>query len=71
MRFHVIAPSSPAQTTLGVTMSCTTNPLLTAFATAVLPRKTAAKLKVADQMTAANGLSTRVPTIVAMAFAES
>ena len=31
----------------------------------------AAKLNVAAQMTAANGLSTRVPTIVAIAFAES
>src|ERR1035437_4251926 len=71
MRFQVIAPSSPAQITLGVTMLCTTNPLLTAFATAVLPRKTAAKLNVAAQMTAAKGFSTRVPTIVAIALGES
>src|ERR1035437_11071362 len=53
MRFQVIAPSSPARITLGVTISCTTNPLLTALATAVLPRKTAAQLNVAAQMTAA------------------
>ena len=31
----------------------------------------AAKLKMAAQMTAASGLRTRVPTIVAMEFAES
>ena len=71
MMFHVMAPTSPAQITFGVTMFCTTNPLLTAFATAVLPRKTAAKLNVAAHTTAASGLSTRVPTIVAIAFAES
>src|SRR5208282_2059432 len=71
MRFQAIAPSSAAQITLGVTTLCSTNPLLTAFATAVLPMNTAAKLNVAAHTTAAMGLSTRVPTIVAMAFAES
>ena len=70
-RFQMIAPSRPAQMTHGSTKLCTTKPLLTAFATAVLPKNAAAKLKNAAQRTAATGLSTRVPTIVAMEFAES
>src|SRR6478609_7809750 len=56
MMFQTIAPSSPPPT---------------AFATATLPVNSAAKLKVAAQNTAASGLRTRVPTIVAMEFAES
>src|ERR1044071_3910974 len=43
----------------------------TAFATATPPVKRAAKLKNAAHSTAAKGLSTRVPTIVAIEFAES
>ena len=43
----------------------------TALATATLPVNSAAKLKVAAQNTAASGLRTRVPTIVAIEFAES
>ena len=41
------------------------------MATAPVPMKIAEKLNTAAQMTAANGLSTRVPTMVAMEFAES
>lgn len=66
-----MAPSSPAAITLGVTTSGTTKPLLTALATAVPTRSAAAKLKVAAHTTAANGDSTRVPTMVAIEFAES
>jgi len=46
-------------------------PLPTVLATAVPITKSAAKLQVAAQSTAANGLSTRVPTMVAMELAES
>jgi hypothetical protein len=41
------------------------------LATLVSKMKRAAKLNVAAQTTAVKGLSTRVPTIVAMEFAES
>lgn len=41
------------------------------MATASDPVNAAAKLNTAAHMTAANGLSTRVPTIVAIEFAES
>ena len=57
--------------TFGVTMLCSIIPLPIAFATASDPVNAAAKLNVAAQNTAANGLSTRVPTIVAIEFAES
>src|SRR4051812_11153837 len=52
-------------------MLCSIIPRPTAWATAMPPVNSAAKLKVAAQSTAARGLSTRVPTIVAMEFAES
>ena len=42
-----------------------------ALATASAPVKAAAKLNTAAQITAASGLRTRVPTIVAIEFAES
>lgn len=46
-------------------------PLPSVFATAVPTTKSAAKLKNAAQNTAFTGLSTRVPTTVAIEFAES
>src|SRR3954468_3327945 len=57
--------------TCGSTMLCSIIPPPTAFATATLPVNSARKLNVAAQNTAASGLRTRVPTIVAMEFAES
>src|SRR5690349_3435693 len=71
MTFHAIAPSRPARITFGFTMLCSIIPPPTALATAREPVKAAAKLNTAAQMTAASGLNTRVPTIVAMEFAES
>src|SRR5690348_10469481 len=52
-------------------MLCSTIPPPTALATATPPVNNAAKLKNAAQPTAARGLRTRVPTMVAMEFAES
>jgi hypothetical protein len=46
-------------------------PFWIAFATSSPAVNAAVKLKNAAQMTAASGLKTRVPTIVAMEFAES
>src|SRR6476659_6906115 len=71
MTFQPIAPSRPPRITCGSTLLCSIIPPPTAFATATLPVNSAAKLKVAAQNTAASGLRTRVPTIVAMEFAES
>src|SRR3954470_15735781 len=71
MMFQRIAPSSAPRMTFGSTMLCSIMPPPTAFATATPPVNNAAKLKNAAQITAASGLSTRVPTIVAMEFAES
>ena len=52
-------------------MLCSIMPPPIAFATASDPVNAAAKLNIAAQTTAASGLSTRVPTIVAIEFAES
>src|SRR6187551_190539 len=57
--------------TCGSTMLCSIIPPPTALATATLPVNSARKLNVAAHTTAARGLRTRVPTIVAMEFAES
>ena len=57
--------------TFGLTMLCSIMPPPMAFATARVPVNAAAKLKTAAQITAASGLRTRVPTMVAMEFAES
>ncbi len=56
---------------MGVTISRWIIPLPIAFATAVPKTNRATKLKNAAQHTAATGLSTRVPTTVAMELAES
>src|SRR3954470_2863017 len=71
MTFQQIAPSRPPRITCGSTMFCSIMPPPTALATATLPVNSARKLNVAAQNTAASGLRTRVPTIVAMEFAES
>src|SRR6478736_4788764 len=71
MTFQPIAPSRPPRITCGSTMLCSIIPPPTALATATPPVNSAAKLKNAAQPTAASGLRTRVPTIVAMEFAES
>src|SRR5512139_1312789 len=67
----MMAPSSPARMTWGVTTETSIIPFPTVFATAVPTVKAATKLKNAAQTTAVSGESTRVPTIVAMEFAES
>ena len=69
--FHAIAPINPPRMTLGLTTLWSTMPPPIAFATAREPVNAAAKLNVAAHTTAATGLRTRVPTIVAMEFAES
>ena len=71
MRFHAIAPRSAARITVGSTIAWSIIPLCTVFATAVPTTNAAEKLKNAAHTTAANGFSTRVPTIVAIEFAES
>src|SRR3954470_2985966 len=71
MAFQTMAPSNAPKITFGFTMLCSIRPPLTAFATATVPVNSAAKLKNAAQNTAAKGLRTRVPTMVAMEFAES
>src|SRR6476469_8612510 len=71
MMFQTMAPSSAPRMTFGSTMLCSIMPPPTAFATATPPVNSAAKLKKAAHNTAASGLRTRVPTIVAMEFAES
>ncbi len=57
--------------TFWLTAARSISPTPIVFATAVPNRNRAAKLKNAAQATAANGLRTRVPTIVAMEFAAS
>src|SRR6476661_1921675 len=69
--FHRIAPSRAPKMTFGSTMLCSIIPPPTALATATPPVNSAAKLKKAAHATAARGLRTRVPTMVAMEFAES
>src|SRR3954469_4281689 len=71
MTFQMIAPSSAAKITFGLTKLCSIIPPPIALATPSEPLNAAAKLKTAAQITARTGLSTRVPTIVAMEFAES
>ena len=71
IRFQMIAPSSAAAITLAEMADGSTYPELMALATAVPTVNSAAKLKVAAQSTALNGVRTRVPTIVAMELAES
>ena len=67
----MIAPSRPARITSGFTRARLISPLPIVLATLVSKTKSAAKLNVAAHATAVNGLRTRVPTIVAIEFAES
>src|SRR6185312_10425475 len=71
MMFHAIAPRSAPRITFGSTMETWIMPCPIVRATAVPTVNAAAKLKHAAQSTAGNGLSTRVPTTVAIEFAES
>src|SRR5215208_7216589 len=71
MRFQTMAPSSAPMMRLGVMTAGSMIPVPIAWATAVPTVNAAMKLKKAAHTTAANGLSTRVPTMVAMEFAES
>ena len=71
IRSHTIAPIRPAKITANVTMLMSTRPAPTVFATAVPNVKAATKLKIAAQMTALPGESTRVETTVAIEFAAS
>src|SRR5690348_14923215 len=71
IRFQMIAPSRPPRTTFASTIETSIIPFPMVLATAVPTVKSAAKLKVAAQSTAVNGFRTRVPTIVAIEFAES
>ncbi len=71
IRFQVIAPSSAAQTTVGLTTSGTMSPLEMVLATAVPTTKAARKLNEAAQSTANRGDRTRVATTVAMELALS
>ena len=71
MRFQMMAPSRPPRITLGVTIETSIIPFPTVFATAVPTVNAARKLNDAAHATATSGLSTRVPTTVAIEFAES
>ena len=66
-----MAPINPPRMTLASTNDTLIMPLPIVLATAVPTVNSAAKLNVAAQRTAVNGLRTRVPTIVAIEFAES
>jgi hypothetical protein len=71
IRFHVIAPISPPQTTSEFTSEMSISPEPIVFATAVPKTNAATKLKNAAQTTATSGERTRVETTVAIEFAES
>src|SRR5947209_3567035 len=75
IRFHEIAPSTPASSTykrssVGIIAIFTISPP-TVFATAVPNTTTATKLKNPAQITATPGDKTRVATTVAIEFAAS
>ena len=70
-RFHTMAPSRAARTTVGSTIAGSTRPLLIVFATAVPTVNAAMKLKNAAHATATPGESTRVETTVAIELALS
>ena len=70
MRFHVIAPTRPARTTLSVITSALTIPVATVAATSS-EMNAPTKLRIAAMSTAGRGGSARVETVVAMAFAVS
>src|SRR5579884_1379718 len=67
----MIAPTSPASTTVGVTTSSRTSPLPMVCATAVPNSRGAMRFQKAAHMTAWLGRSTRVDTIVAIELVAS
>src|ERR1700728_655010 len=67
----MLAPSSPASRTCGVTISSRTSPLPTVAATAVPHVSGATKFQNAAQITAHSGRNTRVDTTVAIELAAS
>lgn len=69
--YHIIAPINPAKITSTVENEGCIIPFTTVAATAVPKIKGPAKLAMAAIPTAYRGLSTLVPTTVAMEFAES
>src|SRR5262245_38428895 len=71
MRFHVMAPRSPARRTRSSTRSIRTRPLLSVDATFVPKTNAATKFQKAAQSTARSGVRTRVETTVAMELAAS
>ncbi len=71
IRFHTIAPISPAKITPIVNASGSTTPVAIVAATTVPKIRKAAKLKNAAHTTANRGDSTRVDTTVAIEFAAS
>jgi hypothetical protein len=71
VRFHKMAPPSPARITVGVTVLISTIPFPIVWATVVLNMRKATKLKNAAQMTARRGDKTLVETIVEIEFAAS
>ena len=70
IRFHVIAPTSPASTTSSVIASGSTMPVATVAATAK-KKNAPMKLRIAELRTATRGESARVETLVAIEFAVS
>ncbi len=70
IRFHVMAPTSPARMTLSVITSGFTIPVAMVAATAN-ETNAPAKLRIAARKTAVRGVSARVETLVAIAFAVS
>jgi hypothetical protein len=70
IRFHTIAPTTAASTTLMVTTSVSTTPLPTVVAT-LMEMNAPATLSTPAISTAARGVMARVETVVAIAFAAS
>ena len=70
IRFQVIAPTSPASTTLSVIASGSTMPVAIVAATAT-KKKAPMKLRIAELITAFRGESAWVETLVAIEFAVS
>ncbi len=70
VRFHVMAPTSPAKTIGTVTRSCSTMPEAIVAATET-EMNAPAKLRIDASATARRGLRARVAIVVAIAFAVS
>src|SRR5690348_2857656 len=71
MRFQAMAPVRAARITMGSMMRGSITPLPMVFATWRPKNRNAMKLKKAAQITACEGRSTRVETMVAMELAAS